>query len=176
MKLEEYRKLYDEMTRAQRTLNHVILNDLQRIASAESNSTKTKINQAYERGIMNMYKAYRDWVRMDISEEIEAYGKKIAFAKLEECGIDPVKFVEKTQLFQMLKDKQEKELSAGDVIELRNGVLGVVTTIHGEMVDFMNEHGTVGMVEIDSIKKTGESCPGITIILNALRAEHGSSE
>lgn len=74
---EYYAEVIDEMRKSQGKLTNALYSDLDRLASAESNSAKTKAQEAYERGVNEAFDAIVALFEMhplDLQEYLKTYG------------------------------------------------------------------------------------------------------
>ena len=74
---EYYAEVIDEMRKAQGKLTNALYSDLDKLASAESNSARVKAEQAYERGVNEAFDvivALFEMHPLDLQEYLKTYG------------------------------------------------------------------------------------------------------
>lgn len=71
---EYYSEVIDEMRKAQGKLANALYSDLDRLAGAESNGTKVKVQEAYERGVNEAFEAIDALYRMAIEDTQYVFG------------------------------------------------------------------------------------------------------
>ena len=73
---EYYSEVIDEMRKAQGKLTNALYSDLDRLAGAESNGTKVKVQEAYERGVNDAFDvivALFEMHPLDLQEYLKTY-------------------------------------------------------------------------------------------------------
>lgn len=152
---EYYSEVIDEMRKAQGKLTNALYSDLDRLAGAESNGTKVKVQEAYERGVNEAFEAIVALFEMhplDLQEYLEAYelDDMKQFLKSEN-RVERVKQVQQTVRVIRLNEPQVgDEVEYRDakriVTEKRNG--GEVVLFHPRTMTFTSGYST-------ECKKTG---------------------
>lgn len=71
---EYYSEVIDEMKKAQGKLCQALYSDLQRLEGAESNGTKVKVQEAYERGVNEAFEAIATLYRMSTEDTQYVFG------------------------------------------------------------------------------------------------------
>ena len=147
MTLEEYRKLVDDLKRAQGALNFEVTKDLQRLASAELNTTKVKVNEAYERGLKEAWElAQRLALReadggMSSGDFFKCYGDNLCYQDVLQSDVK-----EALQKYKgyMRGKKKDDTFHVGDEVVSTNGTKIIVVKVY--------ENGT-----FSGIDRNGES-------------------
>lgn len=135
MNREYYTEVIDEMRKAQGKLTNALYSDLDRLASAESNSAKTKAEQAYERGVNEAFDvivALLDMHPLDLQQYLETYDLDDIEQFLKSGNrVERVKQVQHT-----VKVIRSSELKVGDEIvyesRIMNNMEGIVIEINAE--------------------------------------------
>lgn len=118
MTLEEYRKLLDDLKKAQGALNYAVCSDLQKLAGAESNSTKAKVTEAYELGLndaWNVARALTHGIFLDYNYRTKYFGTP-DLAEIFE--IDAKDAYQRYESFRDTTNK--KEFHIGDEVYVKN--------------------------------------------------------
>ena len=178
MTLEDYRKLLDDVKLAQGALNYAVCSDLQRLASAESNNTKAKIAEAYERGLKEAWElaktiATRDG--MSFKKISECFGVS-SFTEVYEMDVKEAlqKFREYTQ---KQKEAEESELHVGDEVQRTDNPLVkiIVTEKDSRMWSGFDSDGFVGYGSVkefsDCWEKTGRHFGEVEHLLKEMKEQ-----
>lgn len=146
---EYYSEVIDEMRKAQGKLTNALYSDLDRLASAESNSAKVKAQQAYERGVNEAFDvivALFEMHPLDLQEYLKTYGLDDMKQFLKSGNrVERVKQVQHTVRVIRLNEPQVgDEVEYRDarciVAEKRNG--GEVVLFYPITMTFTSGHST----------------------------------
>lgn len=152
---EYYSEVIDEMRKAQGKLTNALYSDLDRLAGAESNGTKVKVQEAYERGVNEAFDvivALLDMNPVDLHDCLKTYGLDNMRQFLKSGNrVERVKQVQQTVKVIRLNEPQVgDEVEYRDakriVTEKRNG--GEVVLFHPRTMTFTSGYST-------ECKKTG---------------------
>lgn len=176
---DDYRKLLDNVKSAQAALNACVFTDLQRLASAESNNTKAKIAEAYERGLNDAWELAKEiWNWFGSSDEKlnECFGTHFITTVYEMDVKEALqKFREYTQ--EQKEEAEKSELRVGDEIQNTNkpSVKLIVTKKNGLGWFGFDSDGSVGYGSLgdfsDYWKKTGRHFDQIDNILEEMNKQ-----
>lgn len=130
---EYYTEVIDEMRKAQGKLTNALYSDLDRLASAESNSAKVRVQESYERGVNEAFEAIVALFEMhplDLQEYLEAYelDDMKQFLKSEN-RVERVKQVQQT-----VRAMQAEEFKCGDEVFCEGGRYVVLEKMEGGKV------------------------------------------
>ena len=160
MNREYYTEVIDEMKQAQGKLAQALYTDLDRLAGAESNSTKVKVQEAYERGVNEAFDAIValfDMHPLDLQEYLRAYelDDMKQFLKSEN-RVERVKQVQQTVRVTRLNEPQ-----VGDEVTYEsplNAIKGIViwkNTKKGSLMVFDMKSLKTFIIHGSSVNKTG---------------------
>lgn len=150
MTLEEYRKLVDDLKRAQGALNFEVTKDLQRLASAELNTTKVKINEAYERGLKEAWELAQQLALreadggMSCEDFFKCYGDNLCYQDVLQSDVKEALQKYKGYMQKKKAEQEEKQFHVGDEVVSSNGTKIIVVKVY--------ENGT-----FSGIDRNGES-------------------
>lgn len=157
---EYYSEIIDEMRKAQGKLTTALYSDLDRLASAESNSAKAKAEQAYERGVNEAFDvivALFDMHPLDLQEYLKAYELDDMEQFLKSGNrVERVKQVQHT-----VKVVRSSELKVGDEVTYEspmNAIKGIViwkNTENGSLMVFDTKTLKTFIIHGSAVKKTG---------------------
>ena len=163
---EYYTEVIDEMKKAQGKLCQALYTDLQRLASAESNSARVKAEQAYERGVNEAFDVISTLFEMhplDRQEYLKTYeldGMK-QFLKSEN-RVERVKQVQQT-----IRVIGAEELHVGDEVVYEGTKCVVVEKKEGgHVVLFYPE----SIVAVDSYAKKCEKTGRHFVVTEMMKA------
>lgn len=152
---EYYSEVIDEMRKAQGKLCQALYSDLQRLEGAESNGTKVKVKEAYERGVNEAFDAIVALFEMhplDLQQYLKAY-ELDGMKQFLEIGnrVERVRQVQQTVwVISLNEPKVGDEVEYRDakriVTEKRDG--GEVVLFHPRTMTFTSGYST-------ECKKTG---------------------
>lgn len=175
MTLEDYRKLLDDVKSAQAALNACVFTDLQRLASAESNNTKAKIAEAYERGLNDAWTLIRDVFYMQSYKAVECFGEDNIEGVIQMDVKEALqKFMEYTQ--EQKAEEEEKQFHVGDEVE-NNGTKLVVTRIVSEYsFHGIDKNGEIYKGRTTRFwKKTGRHFDGVENLLKEMKEQYAKN-
>lgn len=152
---EYYSEVIDEMRKAQGKLTNALYSDLDRLASAESNGTKVKVQEAYERGVNEAFDvivALFEMHPLDFQEYLKTYELEDMKQFLKsENRVERVKQVQQTVRVIRLNEPQ-----VGDEVEYRDAKRIVTEKLNGEeLVLFHPRTMTFTSGYLNECKKTG---------------------
>ena len=175
MTLEDYRKLLDDVRKAQGALNHEVTKDLQRLASAESNNTKAKIAEAYENGLKEAW---------ELAAKIWNWFGPSSTGKLNECfGTNFIKTVYELDVKEALQkyreymqkqkeEEEEKQFHVGDEVENNGTKLVVIRIVSDYSFHGIDKNGeTYNGRTTRFWKKTGRHFGQIENILEEMKGQ-----
>lgn len=152
---EYYSEVIDEMRKAQGKLTNALYSDLDRLAGAESNGTKVKVQEAYERGVNEAFNAIVALFEMhplDLQEYLEAYelDDMKQFLKSEN-RVERVKQVQQT-----VRVMRAEELKVGDEVDTEFGTGIIIQKCDGDILGvFLPKKITTVNIKAHNVRKTG---------------------
>lgn len=152
---EYYSEVIDEMRKAQSKLTNALYSDLDRLAGAESNGTKVKVQEAYERGVNEAFNAIVALFEMhplDLQEYLEAYelDDMKQFLKSEN-RVERVKQVQQT-----VRVMRAEELKVGDEVDTEFGTGIIIQKCEGDILGvFLPKTITTVNIKAHNVRKTG---------------------
>lgn len=157
---EYYSEIIDEMRKAQGKLTNALYSDLDRLASAESNSAKVKVEQAYERGVNEAFDAIVALFEMhplDLQEYLMAYGLDDIKQFLEIGNrVERVKQVQQTvRVIRLNEPKVGDEVVYESPMNTMKGIVIEKNTEKNSLTVFDAENVRKFVVHGSAVKKTG---------------------
>lgn len=157
---EYYSEVIDEMKKAQGKLCQALYSDLQRLEGAESNGTKVKVQEAYERGVNEAFDvivALFEMHPLDLQEYLKTYDldDMKQFLKSEN-RVERVKQVQQT-----VRVVRAEEPKVGDEVVYEspmNTIKGIViwkNTEKGSLMVFDTKVVKTFIIHGSAVKKTG---------------------
>ena len=144
---EYYSEVIDEMRKAQGKLTNALYSDLDRLASAESNSARVKAEQAYERGVNEAFDVIVTLFEMqplDLQKYLKTYGLDDMKQFLEIGNrVERVKLVQQTVRVIRLNEPQ-----VGDEVVYESPM----NTIKGIVIDKNTEKNSLTVFDAIGIK------------------------
>ena len=149
---EYYSEVIDEMRKAQGKLTNALYSDLDRLASAESNSAKVKVQEAYERGVNEAFDLIATLYRMSTEDTQYIFGTTNFYDVVKNENhletLNKIRVFERVELVNELKvgDEVFFEGARCVVIEKKEGgkVLLFFPTTIGTCVGYVKKCETTG--------------------------------
>ena len=145
---EYYSEVIDEMRKAQGKLTNALYSDLDRLASAESNSAKVKAQQAYERGVNEAFDvivALFEMHPIDLHEYLKTYGLDDMKQFLKSGNrVERVKQVQHT-----VRVVRAEEPEVGDEVVYESPM----NTMKGIVIEKNTENNSLTVFDAKNVKK-----------------------
>ena len=162
---EYYSEVIDEMRKAQGKLTNALYSDLDRLAGAESNGTKVKVQEAYERGVNEAFEAIDALYRMSIEDTQYVFGTTnfhdIVKNENHLETLNKIHVFERVELGNEPKvgDEVDTEFGKGIIIQKCNGdILGV----------FLPKQISTANIKTHNVRKTGRRCNDVEKFLKMI--------
>lgn len=157
---EYYSEVIDEMKKAQGKLCQALYSDLQRLEGAESNGTKVKVQEAYERGVNEAFDvivALFEMHPLDLQEYLKTYDldDMEQFLKSEN-RVERVKQVQQTvRVIRLNEPKVGDEVVYESPMNTMKGIVIEKNTKKNSLTVFDANNVRKFVVHGSAVKKTG---------------------
>lgn len=157
---EYYSEVIDEMKKAQGKLCQALYTDLQRLEGAESNGTKVKVKEAYERGVNEAFDvivALFEMHPLDLQEYLKTYDldDMKQFLKSEN-RVERVKQVQQTvRVIRLNEPKVGDEVVYESPMNTMKGIVIEKNTEKNSLTVFDANNVRKFVVHGSAVKKTG---------------------
>lgn len=157
---EYYSEVIDEMKKAQGKLCQALYSDLQRLEGAESNGTKVKVQEAYERGVNEAFDvivALFEMHPLDLQEYLKTYDldDMEQFLKSEN-RVERVKQVQQTvRVIRLNEPKVGDEVVYESPMNTMKGIVIEKNTEKNSLTVFDANNVRKFVVHGSAVKKTG---------------------
>jgi len=166
--IDEYRELVKRVSDAQGELNQAVYQDLQRLASAESENTKNKVREAYVRGAEEIWEAVKLMRTMSPDEFSDFTGPGIN----DIYGVAAADVINLYNAYKAEKkaEAEKREIHVGDEIYFY-GKFGIVLVIEdGECSVMFPDRAYAMRTKVSELAKTGRNFKDARMIADAIKA------
>lgn len=162
---EYYSEVIDEMRKAQGKLTNALYSDLDRLAGAESNGTKVKVQEAYERGVNEAFEAIDALYRMSIEDTQYVFGTTNFHDIVK--NENHLETLNKVRVFERVELGNEPKV--GDEVDTEFGKGIIIQKCEGDIWGvFLPKQIATANIKTHNVRKTGRRCNDVEKFLKMI--------